>query len=188
MGRSVGVGVLLQNAAASAEREIRDRILPEMEDPAKTGLDSLLTLHGPMILATRDGAQLSETAAGFAMTREQQDTLRAAAQEVVERLKMSPEIITKRAAQSASDATKVIGQGPHPERGSVYGLANIKNISIVLIGGAAVATPALIGALLGLPIVGLVVGAPFSLVVLEAIKKSPAFSALVIQLAQGSMP
>jgi hypothetical protein len=127
-GEVWGLGVLLQNAAASAEREIRDRILPELEDPAKTALDSLLTLHGPMILATRDGAQLSETAAGFAMTREQQDTLRAAAQEVVERLKTSPEIITKRAAQSASDATKVIGQGPHPERGSVYGLANIKRV------------------------------------------------------------
>lgn len=177
-----GTGVLLQNAADAAEREIKNRTLPELEDPAKTALDSLLRLHGPMILATAEGVKLSERAAGFAMTREQQEALRTAAEEVVERLKADKDIITPRAAETVSAATDAIGQGRHPERGSVYGLANLKNVSIVLIGGAAAATPALIGTLLGVPIVGAVVGAPLSLVVVEAVKKSAAFSALVTQL------
>lgn len=180
-GEVWGLGVFLQNAATAAEREIKNRTLPELEDPARSALSSLLTLHGPMVLASYEGAQLSEKAAGFSMTREQQEALRNAAQEVVERLKASPEVITQRAAQSAATATEEIGKGPHPERSSVYGLANIKNISIVLIGGAAAAAPAVIGALLGGPI-GTAIGAPFSLLGVEAVKKSPAFSALVTQL------
>lgn len=180
-GEVWGLGVLLQNAATAAERDIKNRTLPELEDPARSALSSLLALHGPMILASYEGAQLSEKAAGFAMTREQQEALRNAAQEVIDRLKASPDVITQRAAQSAAAATEEIGKGPHPERSSVYGLANIKNISIVLIGGAAAAAPAVIGALLGGPI-GTAIGAPFSLLGVEAVKKSPAFSALVTQL------
>lgn len=180
-GEVWGLGVLLQNAATAAERKIDDRILPALEDHAKTALDSLLTMHGPMILATKDGARLSEMATGFAMTREQQDALHDAAQRIAARLKASPDVITPRAAESVADAVEGIGRGKHPERGSIYGLATIKNISIVLIGGAAAATPAAIGALLGGPI-GAIVGAPFSLVVVEAVKKNAAFAALVTQL------
>lgn len=177
-----GHGVILQNAASSAERKVDERILPALEDPAKTALESLLTLHGPMILATRDGAKFSETAAGFRLTRAQQEALRVAAQRVAEQLKADKEVITPRAAASVAQATESIGQGPHPERGSVYGLATVKNISIVLIGGAAVATPALVGALLGSALVGAAAGAPFSWLVVEAVKKSPAFNALATQL------
>ena len=51
-----------------------------------------------------------------------------------------------------------------------------------MIGGAAVATPAVIGALLGSAAIGAFLGAPFSLVAVEAVKKTPAFNALVAQL------
>jgi hypothetical protein len=153
-----GLGVMLQNAASSAERKIEARLLPAMEDPAKTSLDSLLTLHGPLILATGDGAKLSATAQNFMMTREQQVALRAAAELVAEQLKSHREVITARAAESVVDAVHVIGEGTHPERGSVYGIATIKNLSVILIGGAAIATPAIIGALLGSAVLGAVAG------------------------------
>lgn len=181
-GEVWGLGVYLQNAAASAERKVDDRILPALEDPAKTALESLLTIHGPMILATQDGARFSEQASSFQLTRDQQEALRAAAQRVADQLKADKHVITPRAAESVERATESIGQGPHPERGSVYGLATIKNISIVLVGGAAIATPALIGALLGSVVIGAAAGAPLSLVAVEAVKKSAAFNALVTQL------
>lgn len=181
-GEVWGLGVVLQNAAASAQRRIENRTLPELEDPAKTALDSLLMIHGPMILASQEGAKLSDIASQFLMTREEQQVVGEAAKRIAEQLGESPSIITKRAAASVHEAAGAIGEGPHPERGSVYGLATIKNISIVLVGGAAAATPALIGALLGSTIVGAVVGAPLSLLVVEAVKKNPAFSALVTQL------
>ena len=81
-----------------------------------------------------------------------------------------------------ADAAQVIGEGKHPERGSIYGLATLKNVSVILIGGAAIATPAVIGALLGSTFVGAMVGAPLTLVAVEAVKKNPTFAALVTQL------
>jgi hypothetical protein len=181
-GEVWGHGVILQNAATAAERKVDERILPALEDPAKTALESLLTIHGPLILATWDGAKFSETAADFRLTRDQQEALRVATQRVAEQLKADKEVVTPRAAESVAQATESIGQGPHPERGSVYGLATVKNISIVLVGGAAIATPALVGALLGSIAVGALAGAPLSLVAVEAVKKSAAFNALVTQL------
>lgn len=181
-GEVWGLGVVLQNAASAAQRQIEGRILPELEDPAKTALDSLLTMHGPMILSTRDGAALSDAASTFQMTREQQESLRDVMQNVAQRLAASPDIVTPAAATSAADAVDTVGAGVYPERGTVYGLATIKNISVILIGGAAAATPALIGSLFGGPLIGAIIGAPISLVVLEAIKKNPAFIALVTQL------
>ena len=103
-------------------------------------------------------------------------------QNVAQRLAASPDIVTPAAATSAADAVDTVGAGVYPERGTVYGLATIKNISVILIGGAAAATPALIGSLFGGPLIGAIIGAPISLVVLEAIKKNPAFIALVTQL------
>jgi hypothetical protein len=81
-GELWGLGVILQNAASAAERQIVQRLLPPMEDPIKTALDSLLRLHGPLILATKDGAQLAATALDFSMTREEQADLRAASQDI----------------------------------------------------------------------------------------------------------
>jgi hypothetical protein len=180
-GEVWGLGVILQNAASSAERRIADRILPAPEDPAKTALDSLLALHGPLILATGEGAELSTAAQTFVMTREEQAELREASEQVAEQLKMDREVASPRAAADVASAVGAIGEGKHPERGTVYALATVKNISIVLIGGAAIATPTLVGALLGSTI-GAMVGAPFSFLVGEAVKKSPAFSALATQL------
>jgi hypothetical protein len=69
-----------------------------------------------------------------------------------------------------------------PQQGSVYGLATIKNVSIILIGGAAAATPAVIGALLGSTLLGAIIGSPLSLLAVETVKKNSAFTALVTQL------
>jgi hypothetical protein len=187
-GRSIewgevwGLGVMLQNIATAAERQIALRTLPPLEDPAKSSLDSLLALHGPLILATRDGASLSASAQAFTMTREQIAELRAASEQLAEQLAAYPEVITPSAVASVSEAVNAIGEGIHPERGSVYALATVKNVAVVLIGGAAVATPTIIGALLGSALMGTVVGAPLSLLAVEAIKKNAAFVALATRL------
>ncbi len=51
-------GVQLDNAAAAARRRIEHRLQPPLEDAAQEALDSLLSLHGPMILATAEGRAL----------------------------------------------------------------------------------------------------------------------------------
>ncbi len=181
-GEVWGLGVMLQNAASSADRHITQRVLPPLEDPAKASLDSLLSLHGPLILATGDGSTLSAIAQSFAMTREQQDDLRTASEQVAEQLAAHQDVITPFAAASVADAVFTIGEGTHPERGTVYALATVKNLAVVLIGGAAMATPTIIGALLGAPLIGAIAGYPISLLTVEAIKKNSAFVALAARL------
>jgi hypothetical protein len=181
-GELWGLGVMIQNAALAAERQIAERLLPALEDPVKAALDSLLALHGPLILATSEGARLSAAAQEFGMTRQQQADLRASSEQISERLSREHEIISPQAAKSIASAIHAIGEGSHPERGSVYALATIKNLSIILLGGAAAATPAVIGALLGSALLGVVLGAPITLVAVETVKKNPAFNALVTQL------
>jgi hypothetical protein len=101
---------------------------------------------------------------------------------VVEQLGARRDVITPQAALSVASAVHTIAEGNHPERGSVYALATVKNLSILLIGGAAAATPAIIGALLGSVVIGALAGAPLSLLAVEAVKKNPSFNALVTQL------
>jgi hypothetical protein len=181
-GEIWGLGVMLQNAASAAERQITQRLLPPLEDSIKSSLESLLMLHGPLILATCDGSKLAAIAQSFAMAPTQQADFRTAAERVAQQLMARRDVITRRAAASVEDAVKTAGEGSHPTRGSVYALATIKNVSIVLLGGAAAATPAMMGAFLGSTILGTLLGSPITLLALEAVKKSPSFSALVTML------
>jgi hypothetical protein len=178
-GEVWGLGVMLQNAASSAERQIAQRLLPPLEDPAKTALDSLLTMHGPLILATSQGAELSAKAQAFAMTREQQADLRAASEQVAQQFTAHPEVITASAAASIAEAASAVGKGNHPERGTVYLLANMRNVAVVLIAGAAVTTPPILASLMG---AAAATGAGFSFIAVEALKKNPTFNALVTHL------
>jgi len=52
-----GLGVMLESAASAALRKI-DRLQPALEDAAQAALNSILTLHGPLILATTEGREL----------------------------------------------------------------------------------------------------------------------------------
>jgi len=57
------------------------------------------------------------------LTREEQATLRADARRVARQLKNRADIIEPPAAKVVEDAIEIIGQGRHPERGTVFGIA-----------------------------------------------------------------
>jgi hypothetical protein len=136
-GMVFGLGVRLENAALAARREIADRLQAPLEDAAEEALDSVLTLHGPMILATTEGRALSDEADRFRLTRDQQAALRGDAQAVVRSLRNSTDIIEPPAAKLTGDATEGMGEGTHPERGTVFGLATVKNVATILVPVAA---------------------------------------------------
>jgi hypothetical protein len=138
-----GLGLRLDNAAGAAEREIDDRIHPPLEDAAHEALDSVLTLHGPLILATAEGRELSDDVDRFRLTREQQAALREDAQAVVQSLTNSPDVIETTAAKVADEAAEVMGVGRHPERGTIFGLATVKNAAIVFVPAATLGAVAL---------------------------------------------
>jgi hypothetical protein len=131
-----GAGVLLENAAVAANRQIENRIWPPLEDAAQADLDSLLTLHGPLILATAEGRELMEEADRYRLTHEEQAALRQDAQIVAGHLRDAPEIIEQPAAQLIERATEAIGEGRHPARGTVFGMATVKHVATILVPAA----------------------------------------------------
>jgi hypothetical protein len=131
-----GLGVRLDNAATAARRLIEDRMRPPLEDAEQEALDSVLTLHGPLVLATAEGRELSEEADRFNLTRDQQTALRTDAQTIVDRLKHAREIAEPAVIEITDQAAEAIGEGPHPERGTAYWFATVKNVSTILVPAA----------------------------------------------------
>jgi hypothetical protein len=138
-GTVFGLGVRLENAAIAARRDIANRLQEPLEDTAQEALDSVLILHGPLILATAEGRELSDQADQFRLTREEQAALREAAQQVAAALKNS-NLAEATAADLTEQAAETIGEGIHPERSGAFGLATLKNIATVLVPAAALGT------------------------------------------------
>jgi hypothetical protein len=180
-GEIWGLGVIIRNAADAADREITARILPALEDPSKAALESLLTLHGPMVLATDEGQALTSQAQIFSQTRDQRELLRSAADSIAGAISRRADIATKNAADAVSDAASAMIEGTHPERGAVYGLSSVRNVMIPLAAAAVVTSPSAIGYLLMGPN-GALAAAPISFVAVEGLKKSSQFMALMSAL------
>jgi hypothetical protein len=140
-GTVFGFGVILESAAAAAERpEPADQMRPRLEDAPKSSLDALLAIHGPLILATGEGRELTEESDRFALAPDIQSSLRADATEVARRLASDARVTDPSAGTLVLDAAEVIGQGTRPNRGAVFGLATFGHAATLLIPGAAVAT------------------------------------------------
>ena len=173
-GTVFGLGVMLERAAEAARRKIEDRLQPPLEDAAQAALDAILTLHGPLILATAEGRELAEAADNIRLTREEQAELRDNAQAVATELKNATEIIEPRAAKVVEDAAEIIGKGPHPERGTVFGISTMRNVAVGIVGVAAVSATFGIG----------IIHAGAALIAIEALKKSEKFSAVTSMLGE----
>lgn len=163
-----GLGVRLEAATAVAERKVADRLAPEMEDEPLAALQSLRNLHAPLILATTEGRELQEQADWMQMTRGQQSALHEAAVALSNNFKQHEEIIEPEAAIVVAEGAETIGAAPHPERGTTYGIATLKNTTIVLFAAALAYTPKFY--------LGNYLGDAGTMGAWEALKKWPTFS------------
>jgi hypothetical protein len=128
-----GLGVRLENAASAARREISNRMQEPLEDPAQEALESFVTLHGPLILATKEGRELSDEADRFRLSRGERDALQKDAERLSERLRNAPNIVEPAVIDVTVQAADAIGDGSHSERGTAYWLATAKNIATILV-------------------------------------------------------
>lgn len=173
-GTLFGLGVMIENAASAAERHLDAPMWPRLEDTAKAALDSLLTLHGPLILATAEGRELADEADRTRLTREEQMALRTDAQALSKALKEDRDITESAAAELVEKAVEPIGEGPHPERGTVFGVATVKNVTIVLVSAGGLATLIPAGAMVA-GTVGGFAAAGAAWVGYEALKRTKVF-------------
>ena len=169
-GTVFGLGVMLENAADAVQRQIPDRVFPSLEDAAQAALETVLTLHGPLTLATAEGRELMEQADRLRLTREQQEALRADAQTLARRLQQASDLIERPLANTIAEAVDLIGTGPHTERGTAFGVVTVGHLATILVpAGVLAAFGALIGSIVG-PVgtaVGGAVGSAGSLVLKE---------------------
>lgn len=123
------------------------------------------------------------------MTREQQAALRADALAIAAKLHGSAEVIEPQADKIVTGATEIIGEGRHPERGSAFGVATFKHVTIVLVSAATVAAfGATVGGEMGAAFGGPIataVGAASTWLGLETLKTRPVFKAAAAALGEG---
>ncbi|HEY4940208.1 MAG TPA: translation initiation factor IF-2 associated domain-containing protein [Rhizomicrobium sp.] len=129
-------GLRLENARAAAEREIKNGIVPPLEDHQFESLKSVTTLHGVFISATAEGQSLLTDAERFDMTR--QDVLETNKDiiEVVSPLALEGVIVERAAPQNILDVLTEDAPVRHPERRTGYSYAATSNLIIVLGGYA----------------------------------------------------
>ena len=174
-GLVYGLGVMLENSVAAARREIDGRLRPSLEDTAQSALESLLTLHGPLLLATAEGRELQEQADRLRMTHEEHLLLRSEAVALASRLSRNTEVIEPEAAQVIAKAAATIGAGRHADRGTAYGIGTVKNVAGILVTAAALAALVPAGITIG-GTSGGVAGAGLAWIAYESVKKSARFA------------
>ena len=173
-----GLGVTIEATANAVARDQPNRLRGALEDTAHAALETLRTRHAPLILATADGRALQEDAERLRMTREAQADFKRNAEAVTNELERTREIRDPEVAAIASQAAISIGEGPHPERGTAFGMATIKNLSIVILSAAALFTTiAWSGGS-----AGTIVNDTLKLVTSEVLKNTPMFKNAIAAL------
>jgi hypothetical protein len=171
-----GAGLRLENAAAVSDRKIADRLLPELEDPAREALDSVLGLHAPFILSTKAGVELTELADHY-KRHPDEGAIRDAAVELGRRLEANPQIITVESATLVRETAEVLGRGAQPNRTATYAMSMITNILIVIVTGA-IAGAAILGGGAAIAAVAGALSAAFLYASKDILKKSKAYDQL----------
>jgi hypothetical protein len=182
-----GLGLMLEQNAKAAERKITDRLFPELEDPAKAALDSLLKLHGPLMLSTKDGNDLFEDEKRYRVPPDQLKEMYKAVEEIVHRLRDAPEILMDDTRATFNGMASATLDNSRPERTAGYVAGTTKNALIVLVAGGIAASPTVVTMMVygsGAAAAAAAFSAGHALLVYEAIKKSKPFAALQATLTR----
>lgn len=133
-----GLGVVLEEAAAAADRAITAQLEPPLEDSAQTALQSWRRLHPVLILATAEGVELQAQSDVNRMTKPERAEVRAAARDLAREVRYDG-IATEAAARILQAAVDSPVDGRHPERSVEFMVATVRNASIILVSAAIVA-------------------------------------------------
>jgi hypothetical protein len=176
-GQIFGVGLRLENAFDAMQRKVVGRLAPELEDDAHEVLRSVIALHGPFILATKEGQDLIADSERYQEEKgiaEFKDALLYVAKSLRERSDLAtPEASEFLEASAATlDTTS--------KKQTTFALGTAHNLLVVLLAGSVVFAAPVVGAALLGPVGG-VGGAAVSILSIEALKKTNAFERLRTQ-------
>ncbi len=133
-----GEGVYLEEAEAAAARRIEDAMREPLNDAALAALKALLQIHGPFILATKAGLENLAFANAYKLRPDEAKEQRAAAIELAQKFKANPDVVAPETSADFAHFAEQPESTKHPERSSAYLWGMGRNISLVIVSGAAI--------------------------------------------------
>lgn len=175
-------GVRLANAERAVSEQIQARELPPLDKEEREALESLLSLHGTFVMSTREGIESVAQERQYRMRPSEEREYRQEAVSFAGDLQGRPDIVAPGVASLVLGAAEQIGQGANPERSGSVGTSAVRNITIALSAGAAIAALPVISGLAFGP-GGAIAGGAVALLTAEGLKKSKPFMALAAHLS-----
>ena len=170
-----GVGTSLMNRLAADAKRSMDSDLPPLSDAQRLALDDFQANHGPLIVATKAGAEAVADAEKVIRNPEQERKLREILVEFMASVKAEDGLAKPQVAELLYDAAAEMGTGHQAERSFRFGQGAARNTAIVLTSvGTIAALPAAGLAVAGF--FGTIFGVVLSYVLWEATKKSKPFA------------
>lgn len=130
-------GVRLENSRARLLDDLGRGDLPPMGLAAGEALDSVLAIHGPMLLSTERGRELVELARNYSQREIDSVEYRAAANSLIEAVREAKNLVSRQAVETLIAANEDVGAGPHQDRSLQVAHSANRNLLIV-VGGLAV--------------------------------------------------
>lgn len=176
-------GLRLRNANESTQKKIADGELPPLSVTSLEQLESLLQLHGTILMCSAEGAEIVAMEERYRRSPEQERQFRETALNFAKKLQGHDEIITPTAAEAVLNAVEQIGVGEEPVRAAIAGHGAIQNVAITITAAATVAAlPIVAGAALGTG--GAIAGGLAGFIACESLKKSKPFAAAITPISE----
>lgn len=134
IGLIYALGVRLENSYKRIEVEISKGELPALPPDTGEALDSVLALHGPMILSTNEGRELYDKSSEFRRSDGDTERYLAVADKLVAAIAQAPNLVERDAIALVAAVNEDVGTGPHPAR--TLQVAHSANRNLLLTIGA----------------------------------------------------
>lgn len=177
-----GYGIELQYAYDSLLADIVNGETPELSADQRAPMESLLQLHGPFILASKDGRELVTDAERYARSPQEEKEFQVAINELGNEIACNPDVVAADTARVLNELKAVPDGAKQYERWYRLNRGAFRNFVIVAAGASVAATLAA-AASTGSPLL-IIAGAVASWISFEGIKKSKSYGTLTQEIGR----
>ncbi|WP_141135998.1 hypothetical protein [Antarctobacter heliothermus] len=175
-----GYGIELQHTYDSVLSDVDAGETPELSSDQRTPMESLLQLHGPLILASKDGRELITDSERYSRSPREERKFQAAIDELGAKIEQNPDVVAADTASALKSLREIPTDAKQYERWYRLNRGAFRNFVIVAAGASLAATLAA-AATTGSPLL-IIAGAVASWISLEGIKKSKSYGNLTQEI------
>lgn len=132
INRLYALGVRLGNARAKIEKQIDSKDYPDLAPDVAEALDSVLELHGPVLLSTSEGRRLVDASSDYLRTAADNAALKRAAINYGQAVASSPDLFNEETRDLLPELNEDVAFGTHPERSTQVAMSANRNLLITV--------------------------------------------------------